>query len=342
MSDLKGKLLRDALQDYINYSIELNLQPASIKNKRNGLNRLLLFLEDRPFTLETAKLFIDQARQDGNGIASIKAKTRILRAFTNWLYRNKHIPENFGFFLVMPREHRKLKNFPSMQTTEQIILKATEIKPEDDKAVVRRQTELRLVLRFALRTGLRISEMQKLKGSDLHLFDDPPSLVVNGKGGGQQLMPLPMDMIDELKPRLTNDHLFEFTAKNAIDKLREGAQLLGVVCDELSFHSLRHIFATGIMKQGAPIQEVSRLCRHSSIKITDQTYTHYNIADLSLSLNSHNNLIRHGLDKHQIFENVKNIISKTGIGDDDRFFVKTEELTNGGLQITINPRTQQV
>lgn len=342
MSDLRGKLLQDILQDYINYSIELNLQPASLKNKRNGLKRLLLFLGDRPFTLETAKLYIDQARKDGNGISSIITKIRILRAFTSWLYKYKYIPENFGAFLVMPKEHKKLKNFPSMQTTEQIILKATEIKPEDDKAVRRRKAELRLVMRFALRTGLRQSEMQKLKGTDVHLFDDPPSLVVNGKGGGQQLMPLPMDMIDELRPRLNNKKLFSFTTQNAIAKLREGTQLLGVVCDELSFHSLRHIFATGMQKAGTPIQEVSRLCRHSSIAITDRTYTHYNISDLALSLNSHNNLIRHGLSKNQIFENVKNLISKTGVGDDDRFLVKTEELKNGSLQITIAPRAQQV
>lgn len=314
----------------------------SIKNKRNGLNRLLLFLQDRPFNLETAKLFIDQARKDKNGIASIKAKTRILRAFTNWLYKNKHIPDNFGLSLVMPKEHRKLRNFPSIQTMEQIIIKGTEVKPEDDKAVRRRQAELKLVLRFALRTGLRQGEVQKLKGSDLHLFDDPPSMVINGKGGNEQLLPLPMDMIDELKPRLSNKKLFEFTTKNAIDKLREGAQLLGVVCDKLNFHSLRHVFATGMQKAGTPIQEVSRLLRHSSVAITDKTYTHYNIADLSLSLNSHNNLIRHGLNKFQLFDNIKNLISKTGIGDDDRFKIDTTELDNGGLQITISPKAQAV
>jgi len=334
--------LAKSLQDFLKYSQDLNLQPTTIKNKHNGLLRLLAFLKDRPLTLQTAKLFVQQCQQDGNSIGSIRTKIKLLRAFIHWLYVNKHIPENFGLFLVMPREHKKYKNFPSIQTTEQIILKATEIKPEDNKAVRKRKTELRIAMRFALRTGLRVGEMRKLKGPDIHLFDDPPSMIVHSKGGNKQLMPLPMDMIDELKPRLNYDRLFEFSAQNAIDKLREGAKMLSVVCDPLSFHSLRHIFATGIMKQGTPIQEVSRLCRHSSIKITDSTYTHYDISDLSLSLNSHNSIIRQGLNKNQIFENLKSLISKTGIGDDNRFLTEIKELKNGGLQIIINPRFQQV
>lgn len=342
MIDPKGKLLQDLLKDFLTHSHELNLQLATIENKRGELLRLLTFLEDRPLTLETAKLYIQKCQtQDGNVISSIRTKIKTIRAFVNWMFKNKHIPENFAQDIPLPKMNKKLLDIVSMDVAEKIIIAGTEIKPTDDCAVVRRKTDLRLAMRFALRTGLRVNELRTLKGSDLHLYDSPAWFSVISKGGNQDILPFPPDMIKDLEPRLKNDLLFVFSEDNIIEKLQRGAKLMGVTF-KITTHTLRHIFSTHLLKQGMPLQEVSRLLRHSSIKITDDFYSHYNINDLALSLNTRHVLIRHALDKSQVLRNIENMINTTGIKDDGRFIVNMNGLANGGLQITINPRVQQV
>ena len=42
---------------------------------------------------------------------------------------------------------------------------------------------------------------------------------------------------------------------------------------QLSFHSLRHSFATLLIQKGVPIYQVSKLLTHSDLRVT-QIYTH--------------------------------------------------------------------
>jgi hypothetical protein len=65
--------LAKSLQDFLKYSQDLNLQPTTIKNKHNGLLRLLAFLKDRPLskTLRSAM----PARRQFHRLNSYKNKT---------------------------------------------------------------------------------------------------------------------------------------------------------------------------------------------------------------------------------------------------------------------------
>jgi len=58
-------------------------------------------------------------------------------------------------------------------------------------------------------------------------------------------------------------------------------------CRKYTVHTLRHIFCTSLLKRGVSLQIVSRLMRHSNVGITDKTYSHYLVEDLSLGLNKH-------------------------------------------------------
>lgn len=48
----------------------------------------------------------------------------------------------------------------------------------------------------------------------------------------------------------------------------------------IRFHDLRHTCATNLMKAGVPLAHVSRVLRHSSIRITADTYGHLEVEDL--------------------------------------------------------------
>jgi integrase len=45
--------------------------------------------------------------------------------------------------------------------------------------------------------------------------------------------------------------------------------------DEGTFHSLRHYYATALISAGADPTDVQRALRHSSLRITLETYVHW-------------------------------------------------------------------
>lgn len=332
---LRNNLLQKAVDDYlVNYSIEAGLMEKTIRNKRHILNRFLIYLDGREYSEDSVKTFLSHLFSHGwNTPNSRLDLVKVFRAFTNFLYKRKYIKENFAQELVKPKVPKRDFNYISPEIVEKIIEAGTEIGIGDRARSIYIKSETKAALRFLLRTGLRINELIQLKGSDLNLEDNPPTYFVNSKGGNRELLPLPKDMLEGLKLRRKQHHrVFEVTKETCNDVLQRGALKLGIKT-EISNHSLRHIFASNLVKNKVPIQMVSRLMRHSSVEITDKTYSHLDQNDLSLILNSMQGVVREGLDKNQVFDLIEQSISSTKINLDQRF---RTEITRDDKGIHIN------
>lgn len=327
---LRKNLLQKAVDDYlVNYSIEAGLMEKTIRNKRGILNRFLIYLNGREYSQDTVKTFLSHLFSHGwNTPNSRLDLVKVFRAFTNFLYKRKYIKENFAQDLVKPKVPKRDFNYISPETVEKIIEAGTEIGVGDRTRSIYIKSETKAALRFLLRTGLRINELIQLKGTDFNLNDNPPTYFVNSKGGNRELLPLPKDMLEELKIRSERQNrVFEVTKETCNDVLQRGALKLGIKT-EISNHSLRHIFASNLVKNKVPIQMVSRLMRHSSVEITDKTYSHLDQNDLSLILNSVQGVVREGLDKNQSFDLIEQSISSTKIILDRRFKLKETRKEN--------------
>lgn len=322
---LQQEFLQKAIDDYIiNYSIEAGLMEKTIRNKKEILNRVFKFLDGKPYNFDNVKSFISFMYQNGwTTPNSRRDLVTVLRAFTNFLYKRKYISENFAQDLVRPKVPRKEFDYVDPETVEKIIIAGTEPGKEDNSRNKTIKTEMRQALRFILRTGLRINELISLKGSDLNLYDNPPTFWVLSKGGNRELLPLPKDMLNELEKRFKNERVFCVTEKTCNTVLERGVKILGIPV-HLTNHSLRHIFASNLVKNGVPIQMVSRLMRHSSVEITDKTYTHLNVNDLFLIINSKQKIIIEGLSSSQILDNVEYAVKTSGIQNAPRFKVNIE------------------
>jgi integrase/recombinase XerD len=334
---LRKDLLQKAVDDYlVNYSIEAGLMEKTVRNKKGILLRFLKYLDGKPYSQENVKSFLSYLFNNGwNTPNSRLDLVKVFRAFTNFLYKRKYIKENFAQDLVKPRVPKKDFNYISPETVEKIIEAGTEIGTGDRARSIYIKSETKLALRFLLRTGLRINELLQLKGMDLNLYDDPPTYFVNSKGGNRELLPLPKDMLEELLKRSERHRVFEVTKETCNDVLQRGAKKLGIKT-EISNHSLRHIFASNLVKNKVPIQMVSRLMRHSSVTITDKTYSHLDATDLALILNNQR-IVTRGLTSKQIFDNIIQALEVTGIRQDNRFniqIMQSEEL----LQITLSAK----
>lgn len=333
---LQSQLLQKAIDDYIvNYSFEAGLEESTIKNKRNILNRFFNFLNGNPYTVRAVKEFIFYLSQNNwESANSIVSLIKIFRAFTHFLYKRKYISENFAQDLIKPKVPRKEFDYVTPEIIEQIIVAGTEVGQGDRSRSKQIKIATRLALQFILRTGIRINELLEMKGSDLNIYDDPPTFFVNSKGGNRDLLPLPMDLLKVLIPRVKNQRLFEVTRETCNDVLSRGAKKLNIDA-HITNHTLRHIFASNLVKNKVPIQLVSRLMRHSSIEITNSTYTHLDVNDLSLALNSAQSIVREGLDQNQVFDMIEQAIGGTRINRDKRFKTKTVRNENG-LYIAIS------
>lgn len=326
--------LRKAINDYVeNYSVEANFSPRTIQNKRGSYNRFLQWV-NKPYTLQTVREYFLFLNHKGLQPSSLMDETRMFRALTNFLFKRGYITENFASDIVKPKVPKKDYPDISQEVVDKIIEAGVEVGSGDRKRSKFYKEEARLALHFILRTGLRISETLQLKGSDFSLYGDPPSFKVHSKGGDIDTMPLPRDVIDTLSKRLENPKVFATSEKLCNLILDRGVKKLGLTLNsKLTCHSLRHIFATTQVRNKVTPQYLASLMRHSSIEITNKYYTHLNLVDLSLVINSQP-IVREGLKENEIFDMVTAAIKSTGVDNDKRYILTMKKKENA-FQVTV-------
>lgn len=145
----------------------------------------------------------------------------------------------------------------------------------------------RLWLILAYGSGLRISEVASLKVKDI--LSKEHKIKIIGKGNKERFAPLPNITLKLLRLYWTqnkhkiNEYLFpascnakdktnhinSYTIKHAFQKIKNNNNL----DDTITFHTLRHSFATEYIKSGGDVWELRSLLGHSSINST-MVYLH--------------------------------------------------------------------
>ena len=135
---------------------------------------------------------------------------------------------------------------------------------------------------LAYGSGLRIGEVASLKVSDI--LSKEHKIHVIGKGNKERYVPLPDFTLKLLrlywvqnKDKIITDYLFPgmfsktelthinpFTIKQAFQKIKENNNL----DNSITFHTLRHSFATEYIKNGGDIWELKNILGHASINTT--------------------------------------------------------------------------
>ena len=153
---------------------------------------------------------------------------------------------------------------------------------------------------LAYGSGLRISEVASLKVSDI--LSKEHKIRVIGKGNKERYAPLPDFTLKLLrlywiqnKDKITNNYFFpgkykatkgtcitSFGIKEAFQKMKENNNL----DNSITFHTLRHSYATEFIKNGGDIWELKNILGHSSINTTSM-YLHMaeNFKDVYSPLN---------------------------------------------------------
>jgi integrase/recombinase XerD len=145
----------------------------------------------------------------------------------------------------------------------------------------------RLLLMLGYGCGLRVSEVVHIKVGDLRL--DRGLLQIRGKGAKDRnvsVRDIPVELIlTQTQGKTDDDWLFEgqkpgepLSSRTAQKVLEHACRKAGV--RRLSFHALRHSFATHHLDQGTDLRYIQVMLGHSNVRTTE-IYTHVSANDIS-------------------------------------------------------------
>ena len=136
-------------------------------------------------------------------------------------------------------------------------------------------------------TGIRVSELTELKLSNI--FFEENILKVTGKGNKERFVPLGKIASIQIKKYLTNRDKLKINSKfsdilflNRYGRQLTRSMIFKIISDsykridpdkKISPHTLRHSFATHLLKNGADLRTIQLILGHESITTTE-IYTH--------------------------------------------------------------------
>lgn len=214
---------------------------------------------------------------------AVTTQSRIIsgvRMFFHFLAIEDVINENPTDMLDMPRQARKLPDVLSNDEIEKI-LATFDLSRSDD-------SRNKVIIEVLYGCGLRVSELVNLKLSQLHL--DEECLLIQGKGDKQRWVPINRHAIKLLQLYITgqrNEINIKPGNENYVFLSRLGKKLSrqyvfmfiqtavekAGIHKTVSPHSLRHSFATELVRNGADLRAVQEMLGHESITTTE-IYTH--------------------------------------------------------------------
>jgi integrase/recombinase XerD len=169
------------------------------------------------------------------------------------------------FKIKRPRRERKLPVVLSLSEVEQLIVATQNLKH-------------RALLALAYSSGLRRQEIQQIKPTDID-SERMQVRIVQGKGKKDRYSILSRKTLDLLriyfKCHRPKTYLFESQGKKGVslsgetlNKIIKINAVKAGIKKNVSFHTLRHCFATHLLEKGVNIRLIQEFMGHVSIKTT--------------------------------------------------------------------------
>lgn len=283
--------IANVVKAYTRYlKLERNYSPHTLDAYQRDLRWLLDYCENvgvhpKDMQLKDLELFAGQLHEHHIGPTSQARILSGVRSFYRFLVLDGYIEQDPTELLESPRLGEHL---PEVLSTEEVDMIENSIdlsKPEGQRN--------KAIIEVLFSCGLRVSELVNLKLSNLYL--DEGFIRVTGKGNKERLVPISPKAIKELnlwfldrnlmkiKPG-EQDYVFlnrrgaHLTRTMILIMLKRQAQEAGIQ-KTISPHTLRHSFATELLKGGADLRAIQVMLGHESIGTTE-IYTHIDTTTL--------------------------------------------------------------
>lgn len=247
-----------------------NCKKSTISNYLSCINRFKNYYDGKEDLNKLKESdILEYLKKNFIDIGCSPATINVNRAAIKYYYL---VNFNVEFNKVLLPQCKITRRYPKLLSKEQVI------------KIVNTETNLKhkVWILLSYGSGLRVEEVASLKVSDI--LSDEHKIHIIGKGNKERYVPLPDITLKLLrlywkqnKHKITNDYLFPgiykkterkhispYTIQEAFHKIKENNNL----DDSITFHTLRHGFATEYIKSGGDIWELRSLLGHSSINST--------------------------------------------------------------------------
>jgi len=213
--------------------------------------------------------------------ATVARKVAAIKSFFGFMHAERIIPSDPTETLSSPRVGKSLPKPISPEEVDELLeqpLRRNTIEAKRDKAM--------LELLYA--TGMRVSELVNLNLSDIILSDGIAYVRCVGKGAKERTVPIHdaaaealLTYLRESRRKLVRGHHEKalFVNRRGERLTRQGFWLIlkgyaqaAHLPENVTPHTLRHSFATHMLRGGAPLRHVQELLGHANISTT-QIYT---------------------------------------------------------------------
>ena len=270
----------DEFESYL--LLEKKYSKNTVSSYHNDLIKFMDFFTDKKKTLKNIntnniKEYIQTISKEMNP-KSVSRNISTLKSFYKFLLIEKYIQKNPLSNIVQPKIKKALPKVLSEDEVEKLLnFKLTDAYSYRNKAM----------LELMYSSGLRVSELITLKVNDVDL--DMALVRIFGKGSKERIIPLGEYAVSaiyeyityhrgELTKKKASDYLFlssrgDKMTRQAFFKILKKIAKEQDIKTEFSPHTLRHSFATHLLKYGADLRSIQELLGHSDISST-QIYTH--------------------------------------------------------------------
>ena len=280
--------MEDQLKDFMHFLIvEKGLANNTILAYERDIKGYLHYLKNVESVLSLNDVqrvhivhFLGFLKEQGKSSKTLARHVASVRAFHQFLLRDKAADHDPTVHIETPRLERSLPKVLSLQEVE-ILLDSPK---SHDHYGLRDKAMLELL--YA--TGIRVSELIGLDLDNAHLTMG--FIRVIGKGNKERIIPLGKTASDAIKRYLEQGRSHFVTSKHRDHALflnhqgqrltRQGFWKILKKCakeagieKELTPHTLRHSFATHLLENGADLRAVQEMLGHADISTT-QIYTH--------------------------------------------------------------------
>lgn len=274
--------LEDIKNDYLRYLlIDKNYSKNTIDSYNIDLEKFIFYFKDKDIkkiTSDNLKEYIKYLNKQNLNEKSISRNISCLKSFYKYLIIEKIVKNNVTDALYMPKVQKSLPNILSPDEVDKLLdIELTDSFSYRNKAM----------LELMYSSGLRVSELVDLKLQDIDFHQD--IVRIFGKGSKERVIPIGDYAKEYLEKYINeyrntmfkngvneyvflNNHGSKMTRQGFFKIIKKISNEVGIK-KEISPHTLRHSFASHMLKYGADLRTIQELLGHSDISTT-QIYTH--------------------------------------------------------------------
>lgn len=309
------KTSTNLIKDYVRYlKLERNYSSNTLEAYQRDLRYFLRFLKSKNLNVFDAKL--EDLEEFSAGLhdmgVTARSQARVLcgvRSFYRFLIIEDYLQDDPTELLPSPQVGEHLPEYLSVEEVDRLEAAIDLSKWEGQRN--------KTIIEVLFSCGLRVTELINLKVSDI--FEEEKYIRVLGKGSKERLVPISDTALRQLrywymdrnlmkiKPG-EEDYVFlnrrgaHLSRTMILIMIKDAAEVAGIK-KNISPHTLRHSFATALLKGGADLRIIQALLGHENL-VTTEVYTHLEISDLREEiLEHHPRNIKYGEEQENVQEN---------------------------------------